>query len=84
MTIILISLVWLAVLVALVYRLATRPERMTPAERERSPSLLHDGRASFEQVVGEVLRRTPAEPSSKPATAKHVGDRSQQDLYVRP
>jgi hypothetical protein len=82
MTILLISLVWLALLAALVYRLATRPERVMSA-RKRSPRLLDEGRPSFEQVISESLQMTPA-AGSKPATAEHVGDRTQEDLYVRP
>ncbi len=76
MTILLISLVWFAALAALVMRLAMRPER-APAGLERSPRLLQDEPADFQQPIGEVL-------VSKPATAQDVRDRAQKDLYVRP
>jgi hypothetical protein len=75
-TILLISLIWLVALAMLVYRLATRPAHESTS-RERSPSLLRDGGAAFEQPPGAVL-------ASKPATAKNVRDRAQKDLYVRP
>jgi hypothetical protein len=76
MTILLISLLWLGCLAALVLRLAMRPER-APAKWERSPSLLKNSRADFEQAIEAIL-------SSKTATAKDVRDRAQHDLYVRP
>lgn len=76
MTILLIALVWLGALAALVYRLASRPERMA-ASWERSPRLLKEERTSFEQAMTAVLQ-------SKPATAKDMRDRAQKDLYVRP
>jgi hypothetical protein len=76
MTILLISLIWVAALAALVLRLATRPKRAS-ASRERSPQLLEDSRADFERSISVVL-------ASKPATAKDVRNRAQKDLYVRP
>ena len=76
MTILLISLVWLAVLAALVYRLATRPER-DAADWERSPGLLDGNRSSFEDAIATLLQ-------SQPATAKDMRDSAQKDLYVRP
>lgn len=76
MTILLISLVWLVALAALVYRLATRPER-DAAGWERSPGLLEGNRASFEDAIATLMQ-------SKPATAKDMRDRAQKDLYVRP
>lgn len=76
MTIFLISLVWLTTLVALVYRLATRPQRI-PTSWERSPRLLKDNREAFDEAIGTVL-------ASKTATAEHVWDGAQKDLYVRP
>ena len=76
MTILLISLVWLAVLAALVYRLATRPER-DAADWERSPSLLEGNRSSLDDAIATLLQ-------SKPATAKDMRDSAQKDLYVRP
>jgi hypothetical protein len=79
----LISVVWLVTLTALVARLAGRPVR-SAARRERSPSLLATRRASFDRAMAEVLRATPVASSSKPATAEHVGDRAQENLYVRP
>lgn len=82
MTIILISL-WLAALVALVAQLARRPERVVQLWR-RSPRLLESKQASFEEAISQLLYATPDAKSSKPATAEHVRDRAQQDLYVRP
>lgn len=76
MTILLISLLWFGCLAALVLRLATRPEREDIAQ-ERSPKLLKDVRADFEQAMGEIL-------ASKTATAQDVRDRAKHDLYVRP
>jgi hypothetical protein len=76
MIIFLISLVWLMVLAALVFRLVTRPERVSTSW-ERSPRLLEDNRAAFDEAIGAVL-------ASKTATAKDVRDRAQEDLYVRP
>ena len=71
-----ISLVWLAALMALVLRLATRAEQPPPC-RERSPRLLPDTHAAFEEIVCAAFR-------SKTAAAEHVWDRAQKDLYVRP
>lgn len=76
MTILLTSLVWFAALAALVYRLATRPER-DAAGWERSPSLLEGNRSSFDDAIATLLQ-------SKPATAKDMRDRAQKDLYVGP
>lgn len=76
MTIVLISLIWFGCLAALVWRLASRPERGTGAW-ERSPRLLKDARADFEAAIGEIL-------ASKAATAQDVRDGSHKDLYVRP
>jgi hypothetical protein len=80
---------WFAMLAALVTRLAVVRRRRTEAESwERSPHLLDtDGdtkRSSFDQAIGEVMDATPAASSSKAATAKHVGDGAQEDLYVGP
>jgi hypothetical protein len=83
MTIILISLVWFAALVALVARLASRPE-LIPARWERSPCMLQDKHTSLEEAISQLLHTTPEAKNSKPATAEHVRDRTQQDLYVRP
>jgi hypothetical protein len=81
----LISIVWLAVLMALVLRLAIRPAHTASTPERRSPALLESERASFEAAIGEVLRATPAAASSsKPAAAEHVRDGAQEDLYVRP
>ena len=79
MTIALISIIWFGCLAALVWRLATRPER-APQSGGRSPRLLKDARADFEAAIGEIL----ASKASKAATAEHVRDGSQKDLYVRP
>jgi hypothetical protein len=76
MTILLISLVWLTALAALVYRLATRPERI-PTGWERSPRLLKDNREAFDEAIGAVL-------ASKTAPAEHVRDGAHENLYVRP
>lgn len=76
MTIVLITLIWFGCLAALVWRLATRPERI-PAGAERSPRLLKDARGDFEAAIGEIL-------ASKAATAQDVRDGSHEDLYVRP
>jgi cytochrome P450 len=80
----LISIVWSAALVALVAWLATHREHGTRIAAQRSPSLLRSGRPTFEQAIGEMLRATPAAAGSKPATAEHVRDGAQEDLYVRP
>jgi hypothetical protein len=82
MTIVLISLIWLGCLAALVWRLATRPERAVVTWK-RSPRLLKDARADFEDAIGEILAST-ALRASKAATAQDVRDGSQEDLYVRP
>ncbi len=76
MTIVLISLIWFGCLAALVWRLATRPERAV-VTWERSPRLLKDARADFETAIGEIL-------ASKAATTQDVRDGSHEDLYVRP
>jgi hypothetical protein len=76
MTILLISIVWVAALAGLVFLLARRPESPA-ASWERSPRLLQGARASFEQAMEAML-------ASEPATAKDVRDRAQEDLYVRP
>lgn len=82
MTIVLISLIWFGCLAALVWRLATRPERIPASAKqlasvERSPRLLKDARGDFEAAIGEIL-------ASKTATAQDVRDGSHKDLYVRP
>jgi hypothetical protein len=76
MPILLISIVWLGALAVLVLLLARRPEQ-TRAGWERSPRLIGDRRASFEQAVEAWL-------ALEPATAKDVRDRAKHDLYVRP
>jgi hypothetical protein len=76
MTIVLISLIWFGCLAAIVWRLATRPER-TAGTWERSPRLLKDAREDFEAAIGEIL-------ASKAAAAQDVRDGSHEDLYVRP
>jgi hypothetical protein len=80
----LISIIWLATLVALVVRLATRPARTVALPERRSPALLESGRVSFERAIGEMLRARPVASSSKPAAAENVRDGAQEDLYVRP
>jgi cytochrome P450 len=80
----LISIVWLVALAALVAWLATHHEHAKQPVAERSPSLLRSGRPSFEQAISEVLRATPVAAGSKPATAEHVRNGAQEDLYVRP
>jgi hypothetical protein len=79
----LISIVWLVALVALVARLATRSARRVPVTQGRSPRLLGDEHASFEQAIGEVPATRSAD-SSEPAAAEHVRDGAQEDLYVGP
>lgn len=80
-----IAIIWFAVLAALVTRLAiVRRERTGPGSWERSPHLLDTDGASFAQAIDEVMEATPAASSSKPATAEHMGDGAQEDLYVRP
>lgn len=76
MPVLLISIVWLGALAVLVLLLARHPER-SAASWERSPQLLPDRRASFEQAMEKVL-------ASEPATAQDVRDRAKHDLYVRP
>jgi hypothetical protein len=81
--IILISAVWFAALVAMVVRLATRQDAAS-GSWERSPRLLAGKHPSFDEAIRQVLQAMPRAKSSKPATAEHVGDRAQKDLYVRP
>jgi|HubBroStandDraft_3_1064219.scaffolds.fasta_scaffold35890_2 hypothetical protein len=76
MPILLISIVWLGAIAVLVLLLARRPER-SKASPERSPRLLPDQNASFEQTMEAIW-------ASEPATAKDVRDSTQHDLYVRP
>jgi len=81
--------VWFALLAALVIRIAVvRRERTGSGSWERSPHLLYAEREaeppSFEQAIGEVMRATPSAASSKTATAEHVGNGAQEDLYVGP
>jgi hypothetical protein len=87
----LISLTWFAALAALVitmHRFAYSRDRDHATETllERSPSLLDDGRQSFQQAISQVLEAVPtaAATNSKAAPAEHVRDGSQQNLYVRP
>jgi hypothetical protein len=77
MTILLISVIWLAALAALVLRLASRRPERAPASRERSPRLLEDAPVDFQQEIGAAL-------ASESATAKDVRDRAKKNLYVRP
>jgi hypothetical protein len=89
MTLIILMTIWFATLAALVLRLAIVRRQRTGSESwERSPHLLDADRdaerSSFEQAIGEVMDATPAASSSKPATAEHVRDGAQEDLYVGP
>lgn len=83
MTIILISLAWIAALAGLVCLLARRPKRAS-AGWERSPRLLADNDVSLEREIEQLLRATPTAGVSKTAAAEHVRDGAQQDLYVGP
>jgi hypothetical protein len=80
----LISIVWLAVLAALVLRLATRPAHTAKMPERRSPALLESEHVSFDRAIGKILQAAPLASSSEPATAEHVRDGAQEDLYVRP
>lgn len=86
MTILLISIAWLAALATGVGLLYWRRENDTPeAPTARSPRLLGPTRESFEQAIGQMLEASPvASATSKTPTAEHVGNGSQEDLYVRP
>ena len=89
MIISILVIVWFAMLAALVIRLAVVRRQRTGTESwERSPHLLYAERetehSSFEQAIGEVMDATPAASSSKTATAEHVGNGTQEDLYVGP
>jgi hypothetical protein len=76
-TIFLIALVWLGGLLALVGWLAAAPQPLEGKRWERSPRLLPDTRARFEEIVVTAFR-------SKTAPAQHVRDGAQQNLYVGP
>jgi hypothetical protein len=90
MLIIILMTVWLAALAALAVRIAivrrehTGPERTGSDSWERSPRLLDAERNSLRHAVSEALEITPVVSSSEPAAAEHVGDGTQEDLYVGP
>ena len=89
MLILLISAIWLATLVLVVTlcQMAARGDRVVPARSQRSPRLLEDGPASWENALNlklEDRRAKPAAASSKPTASEHVRNRSQAYLYVRP
>jgi hypothetical protein len=92
MTILLISSLWFAALLLIVAmcRMAAQGDRATPSRvglsgAGRSPSLL-DTRAQWDDLKLSVedhrLKRSPIR--SKPSPAEYVGDRAQEDLYIRP
>jgi hypothetical protein len=83
MIVLLISFAWIAALAGLVYLLARRPKREA-GSWERSPRLLAGKEVSFEEAIGEMLCAAPEAGSLKTATAEHVRDGAQQDLYVGP
>ncbi|MFZ1153386.1 MAG: hypothetical protein WAN93_00630 [Solirubrobacteraceae bacterium] len=86
MIVLLISTTWFAALLLVVSlcRISAHGDRKALAHTERSPRLL-DAPPSWEQVLSvnpEALRVRRSR--SEAATAEHVGDGSQENLYVRP
>jgi hypothetical protein len=87
----LISTAWLAVVVLAiaVCRMAAHGDRVARRDAEqsalrsivRSPRLLD---LRHRQVLTLRLEDRRAQRASEPATAEHVGNRAQEDLYVRP
>jgi hypothetical protein len=85
MILIILMTVWFAALAALAARIAiVRRERTGPASWERSPHLLEAMRDSSSQRKDEAIGMTPVVSRSEPATAEHVRDGAQEDLYVGP
>lgn len=81
MLVILISAIWFAALLVVVAlcRIAAHGDRKMLSRIGRSPRLL-DGTTPETQVVSLKLEDCRLEA----ATAEHVGNGSQEDLYVRP
>jgi hypothetical protein len=85
MILIILTTIWFATLAALTVRVAiVRRERTGPGSWERSPHLLDAERDSLQRAVNEAIEATPALSGSEPATAEHVRDSAQEDLYVGP
>jgi len=80
MIVILISTAWLATLslVVAVCWMAAHGERVVLGKPGRSPNLL--GPSSGARTIGLKLE----DRRSKAAAAEHIGNRAQEDLYVRP
>jgi hypothetical protein len=85
MILIILITIWFAMLAVLALRIAiVRRERTGSESWERSPHLLDAGRDSLRQAVNEVMDATPVVSSSESATAEHVRDGAQEDLYAGP
>lgn len=88
MTLIILIIVWLATLAAFVVRIAivrrARRARTGSEPSKRSPHLLDARHDPLLQAIDEAMEATPVLSSSEPATAEHVRDRAQEDLYVGP
>ena len=89
MILIILMIAWLAVLAALTLRIAivrreSTGSRTEPMSWERSPRLLDAGRNSLRRALDDAIEVRPVVSSSEPATAEHVRDGAQEDLYVGP
>jgi ribosomal protein L14E/L6E/L27E len=90
MILIILMTIWFATLAALAVRIAiVRRERAGTASLERSPHLLDTSRDSLRQAINEAMEATPVVTtpvvsSSESATAEHVRDSAQENLYVGP
>jgi hypothetical protein len=86
MILIILMIVWFAVLAALAIRIAiVRRESAGTSSWERSPHLLDSTHDLFEPAIDEAIEATPLiSTSSEPATAEHMRDGAQEDLYVGP
>jgi hypothetical protein len=84
MIVLLISTIWFAALLLVVAlcRIAAHGDRKASTHIERSPRLLDV--PSWEQVLSVNPEALRVRRRSEAATAEHVGDGSQEDLYVRP
>jgi hypothetical protein len=84
MTLIILVTIWFAALAGLAVRIAVvRRERTGPGSWERSPHLLDSERGPFEPVHEEAIQATSVS-RSETATAEHVRNGTQEDLYVGP
>jgi hypothetical protein len=88
MLVILISTTWFSALLVVVAlcRIAAHGDRSPQAHTGRSPRLFGEDASAENQALPRTrtISLRLEDRRSKAATAEHVGDGAQEDLYVRP